>query len=431
MGRQGRELGSCEDTPARVTAPTLRCMSRSGRRVDVPAEQLRIERLVAGGDGLARAADGRVVFVPRALPGELVEVRFVSAKRDFARAEVLEVLEPAPARRQPPCAALARGCGGCDWQHADGVAQLEWKAEIVREALRRTARLPDAEVVVGGAVPPWGYRTSMRFSLDGVGRVSLRRAQSHDTVPIDRCHVAHDQLSALLDQFVVPGADELSLRVSVATGEATAWWEPGGLTAAAVPAGVGVGPSASLVERVAGVAFRVSAPSFFQSGPAAAELLVETVRRVGGSVLAEANHVIDAYGGVGLFAATVVGSDARVTVVEGSESACADARVNLADRDATVVVDGVEAWAAAQTPAVEADVIIADPARQGLGTAAAASLAALGAPIVVLVSCDPVALARDVGLLGKAGYRHDGSTVLDLFPQTHHVETVSRFVRVV
>lgn len=377
-----------------------------------------------------------MVFVPGALPDELVEVRFVSTKRDFARAEVIAVLEPSAARRQPPCAALARGCGGCDWQHADGVAQLEWKAEIVREALRRTARLPDAKVVVGGAVPSWGYRTSMRFSVDGAGRVSLRRAQSHDNIPIDRCHVAHDQLSVLLEQFVLPGADELSLRVSVATGEATAWWGPAGLTGAALPgavlpAGVAVGESASLVERVVGVPFRVSAPSFFQSGPTAAELLVETVRRVGGSLLADARHVVDAYGGVGLFAATVVGSDARVTVVEGSESACADARVNLADRDATVVVDAVESWAAAHTSTINADVIIADPARQGLGADAATALAALGAPIVVLVSCDPVALARDAGLLWQAGYRHDGSTVLDLFPQTHHVETVSRFVRVI
>jgi 23S rRNA (uracil1939-C5)-methyltransferase len=123
-----------------------------------------------------------------------------------------------------------------------------------------------------------------------------------------------------------------------------------------------------------------------------------------------------------LFAATVVPASARVTLVEGSASACADARVNLAGRAATVIESAVEQW----SPTV-ADVVIADPARSGLGAEAAAVLAGCSAPVLVLVSCDPVSLARDAVLLGGLGYRHAGTTVLDLFPHTHHVETVTRF----
>ena len=391
--------------------------------------RLRVERLVAGGDGLARADDGRIVFVPGALPGEVVDVQLVSSKRDFARGDVVQVVESSPERRAPPCSAWAKGCGGCDWQHADAPAQLAWKTEIVRESLRRVGRLPEAEVRAGGAVPPWGYRTSMRCSVDRSGRPSLRRARSHDDIPIEQCHVAHDRLSVLLGQIRVPGADELSLRVSAATGEATAWWQPLGLTASELPEGVTVGETASLVERVGGVSFRVSAPSFFQSGPAAAELLVGAVADLGAAALAEAGHVVDAYGGVGLFAATVVPAAARVTLVEGSPAACADARSNLVGRDASVVESTVEAWADAQSATIGADVVIADPARRGLGREAVAALAKLAAPVMVLVSCDPVALARDAQLLSGAGYRHDATTVLDLFPQTHHVEAVTRFVR--
>jgi 23S rRNA (uracil1939-C5)-methyltransferase len=384
---------------------------------------LHVERVVAGGDGLARADDGRVVFVPGALPGEDVQVRIVQAKKDFARAEVVEVLSPSAQRIEPPCPHLARGCGGCDWQHAHPEAQLAMKVDVMREALRRTARLPDAEVIAGGRVPAFGYRTSMRFALDASGRPALREARSNRLVVLDDCPVAHPSLSALLATVRIEGADEVSLRVSAATGAVTAWWTPRA-RATGLPAGTGTGERATLVEQVADVSLQVSAGAFFQSGPAAAELLVAAVRDAGGAELAGASSVVDAYGGGGLFAATVVSADAHVELVEGSAVACDDARVNLAGSDARVVCSGVEAW----TPS-SADVVVADPSRQGLGADAAIRLAATNAPTLVLVSCDPVAMARDTALLAGHGYRHAGTAVLDLFPQTHHVEAVTRFER--
>ena len=179
-----------------------------------------------------------------------------------------------------------------------------------------------------------------------------------------------------------------------------------------------VGPTATLHDDVAGVRLRVSAASFFQSGPAAAALLVDSVRTALGPVDA-ADTVLDAYGGVGLFAATV--TTGRVVLVESSPQACSDAVANLGGR-ATVECVEFERW----TPR-PVDVVVADPARVGLGRGGVASLVATGASRVVLVSCDPVAMARDAALLCASGYRHAGATVLDLFPQTPHVEVVTRF----
>ena len=167
-------------TAARVAGRTLTAWSP----LAPTRTRLRIERVVAGGDGLAREAGGRVVFVPGALPDELVDVQLVAAKRDFARSVLTQVIEPSPHRVAPPCLELARGCGGCDWQHIDPSAQLALKADIVREALRRTAKLPDAPVTVGGSVPPWAYRTSMRFAVDrdGPGRRCAWRAATTPSV---------------------------------------------------------------------------------------------------------------------------------------------------------------------------------------------------------------------------------------------------------
>lgn len=393
------------------------------------APEVRIDRLVAGGAGIGRLADGRIVFVPGVVAGEVVRVRLVEQRRDYARAEVMQVVSAAADRAAPPCPELAHGCGGCDWQHLATTAQLPAKVEVVRDALRRTARIDDPPVLAGASVPAWGYRTSLRLAAGPDGRLGLRRNRSHAVVALGSCSVAHPALEAVLLASRAIGAEEVALRVSVATGECTAlltWPDRrSARRTTSFPDGVAVGVEASLREVVAGCELRVSAPSFFQSGPAAAGLLVTAVRNAGGIELSTATSVVDAYGGVGLFAATVAPMTARVVLVESSPSACNDARHNLQATGGQVVESAVERWAP-----VDADVVIADPARAGLGADAAAVLAATGARVVVLVSCDPVAAARDVRLLDGHGYRLESCTVLDLFPQTHHVETVARMVKV-
>jgi 23S rRNA (uracil1939-C5)-methyltransferase len=382
--------------------------------------EVRAEKMAAGGDAIAHVADGRVAFVRGALPGELVAVEIVQSKKDFVRAEVLDVVEPSPDRVVPPCPAHAAGCGGCTWQHVAPGAQLGLKVAIVAEALRRTGKLIDADVVVGSSVPAWAYRTTLRVAT-GVGRLGLRGRHSHDVVELAGCPVSHPILEELLAVLRVRGHGEVSLRVGAATGERSALIVEGDLELLNVPPDVGVGPRATVHEVVDGKTFRISAASFFQSGPAAAELLVGAVREACGD-LSGARSIIDAYGGVGLFASAVHGR--ALTVVEESETACVDAAANLADVPSQIMCTPVERWRPRH-----ADLVIADPSRTGLGRQAVGVLAATRAQRIVLVSCDPVSLARDAGLLRESGYEHVRSKVYDLFPQTHHVEVVTIFDR--
>ncbi|MGZ4738042.1 MAG: class I SAM-dependent RNA methyltransferase [Ilumatobacteraceae bacterium] len=382
---------------------------------------VRAEKMAAGGDAIARLADGRVAFVRGALPGELVEIDVVQAKKDFVRGEVLQVIEASAQRVTPPCQAHAAGCGGCPWQHIEPDAQLELKAAVVVEALKRTGKIADPVVEVGSAVPAWEYRTTLRLAVGGGGRLGLRSRSSHDVIELDACPVSHPLLNELLAALRVRGVGEVSLRVGVATGERSVWVAEGDVDVYGLPDGVEVGAEAAVHEVVDGRRMRISAPSFFQSGPAAAKLLVDAVRTACRD-LGDIDSLVDAYGGVGLFATAVEAT--KTTLIEASPSACADAAFNLADRPAKIHCSTVERW----TPR-RADLVIADPSRSGLGKKAVEVFGATQAPRIVLVSCDPVSLARDAGLLREAGYDHSRSTVYDLFPQTHHVEVVTTFQR--
>jgi 23S rRNA (uracil1939-C5)-methyltransferase len=396
--------------------------------------QLTPDRLVAGGDAMARDADGRVVFIEGALPGELVEVEIETSKKDFARGRVVEVVERSPVRDTPSCTHRRNGCGGCDWMHLRPEAQLDAKVEIVRESLRRIGRL-DAHVVDGlvhrgSAVSQFGYRTTIRVVGGPNGSVGYRAQGSNDVVEVHSCPIADSKLSRLLSVIEADEGAELTLRSSVDTRAMTAIWDKQyRKSIRGVPPKVHIGERAWLTERVAGHELRVSAGSFFQSGAQAAELLVAAVRAAAPE-LATARHAVDAYGGVGLFAVAAMDAVGHVTVIESSKSACLDAEHNLQDRTATVVRSDVSGWTAptGDGPTPPVDVIVADPARPGLGPPGVAALAAAGAPVLVLVSCDPVSLARDVSLLAEAGYAPERVEVLDLFPNTHHVETVTRFV---
>ena len=392
---------------------------------------VRTDRLVAGGDAMGRADDGRVVFATGALPGELVDVEVTDEKKDFVRSRVVLVLEPSADRQVPVCAHRRAGCGGCGWMHLEVSAQLRAKADIVSESLRRIGRLDEATVDqlvrVGAAVDPFGYRTTIRVVGGPDDTLGYREEGSERVVPITSCPIAESALSRLLSVIHLDEGAEITLRTSVATGQITAIWSKEHRHGVhGVPSSVHIGERAWLTERIAGVDLQVSAPSFFQSGAQGAELLVDAVGRAAPE-LATAGHAVDAYGGVGLFAATVMAGVGHVTLIESSKSACFDAKHNLADRSASIVKAEVGRWRV--DPGRPIDVVVADPARSGLGKPGSGVLAAVAAPVFVLVSCDPVSLARDVTLLAQHGYAAQSVEVLDLFPNTPHVETVTRFTR--
>jgi 23S rRNA (uracil1939-C5)-methyltransferase len=401
---------------------------RPGRRDDVELE-LAATTMAAGGAALAREPNGRVVFVDGALPGERVRARVTGVKKDFARAVAIEILDASPDRVSPPCPALAAGCGGCTWQHVSVEGQARLKAEVVVDALRRIAKLADPPVPEHVPMPGPALRTTARLAVAPDGRAGHRPRSGAGAVPTDACLAAHPLLEELIVAGRYKGAREVFLRVAVATSERVVLVDRAA-AAVDVPAGVrvfqeGDADLAEVHEEVAGRRFRVSAGSFFQSGPAVAEVLAAAASAAVGDALPDGGVLVDAYAGVGLFA-SVLGAQRRMRIVavESDASAVADARVNLADLDAEVVASEVARW----HPRT-ADVVVADPARSGLGRPGVAALAATGAPRLVLVSCDPASLARDTVLLGEAGYDLRSVRLVDAFPHTFHVETVSRFDR--
>jgi 23S rRNA (uracil1939-C5)-methyltransferase len=388
---------------------------------------LRTTAMAKGGEGLARDDSGRVVFVRGALPGELVSVTIDEQRKDFARGHVVDVLEPHELRVSPPCPHVAEGCGGCDLQHAAPELQRALKVDVVLDALRRIGRVAEPPTPRVVALGERAYRTTLRavVAREADSRVALRQRSSHAAVPIDDCLVLHPLLVELVDTLRAPGALEVTLRCGARTGERLVLADPADSALHGLPADVRVGPDAVFHEEVAGVRFRVSARSFFQARPDGADALVVAVREALGEALSSNATLLDAYSGVGLFSATLGRDAGRVIAVEQSASSIADARHNLRSLDATIVASEVERWGPEPV-----DVIVADPARAGLGKAGAAALAATGAPRLALVSCDPAAFARDTALLRDLGYGLASLCVVDLFGHTSHVEVVSRFDRV-
>jgi tRNA/tmRNA/rRNA uracil-C5-methylase (TrmA/RlmC/RlmD family) len=389
--------------------------------------------------------DGKVVFVEGAIAGETVAVRLRQQRRDFARAELAEVLAGSPFRVDAPCPNVSAGCGGCQWQHIDPVAQKGFKTAIVADALRRIAGVDGVQGDAPVAVPSTAYRTTVRLGVNQDGVPGYRRRRGHDLVPAASCLVAHPRLAELIAFGRFPGVDEIVLRVGVAGGERLAIVSghrgtsraesgkgaaDGFASAIDVPADVqlvGRGARAYVHEKIGRRRWRISASSFLQSGPAAAQLLIDAVDTAVGDALAAGGQVLDAYAGIGVVGGVLAERRrAKLIAVEQHPAAVSDAQVNLGDLDAVVQPGPVEAWA----PLGQSiDVVIADPPRSGLGRAGVSALAAAGAPRFVLVSCDPASFARDVALLAESGYRLGGWQVADLFPHTAHLEVVGRLDR--
>lgn len=390
--------------------------------------------LVAGGDAIGRMPSGKVIFIDGALPGERVEVDLTDTRKDFARATVTRVIEASAERVTPSCVHVAEGCGGCRWQHLSLPGQYEAKVRIAVESLARIARIPlsddfVARAAAGQTVPAFGYRTTVRLAFDAAGRPGFRERATNRVVAIGECAVAHPLLQSKIASLSSRGRvdTEVTLRCSTTTGVVGAVVHGDESAVDGLQHVDVVGEEARLVETIRGVDLVVSMGSFFQSGALAAEILVDVVRRVAGpeALSGALGQVVDAYGGIGLFAATIVPNHVPVTLIESNPHAVADARTNLAGHRATIIESSVEDW----VPQA-AGLIIADPARTGLGAPGVAPLVATRAPVIVLVSCDAAAGARDARLLTEAGYELDDLVVLDLFPHTHHLEMVMRFRRI-
>lgn len=369
----------------KATRPSLRV----GQRAIVD-----IEKVAHGGHFIARL-DGAVIFVRHAIPGEKVEIELVSVGKSFSRADVINVLQPSTDRVTPPCAFSGPGkCGGCDFQHISAERQRDLKANVIEEQFARIAKR-ELRIKVEDISGPLNWRTRCGVNVDSQGRAGFYKSRSHDVLPISDCIVLVPELK--YSEFASKKHQPNS-RIDLSASNFT----------------------------VGNHTFKVSPESFWQSHKDAPRILTEAVLKF--ADLREGDHVLDLYGGVGLFSAAVadfIGENGHIELVEGSKSATADAKVNFA-KDSRVEIRTGDV--AKILPRISrADVIILDPPREGAGSDVAVEIGRLHPRRVVYIACDPAALARDVTYLQEQGLALTELRAFDLFPMTHHIECIALF----
>lgn len=381
--------------------------------------QVKIERVVPGGFGLAHHA-GHTVFVALAAPDDCLRVRFDRVQGQLAFASIVEIVRPSSQRVEPPCPYFGR-CGGCDFQQLSYQAQLAAKLEIVRDCLRRIAKFeapPGLRIVA--APEPWRYRARAQWQFDAGRKVcGYFERGTHRIVDVDVCPVLVPELQTLLARV------REDLRRGSAAGELQAVAGDDGV---AVTSSENNGAAATVSRRIGGEQYFFSADGFFQINQQLLQTLVDEAVSDAGGALA-----VDLYCGVGLFSLPLARRFARVVGVEGNAGAVALAERNAGHAaldNVEFVAAGVEQWLAGRKEILhDIDLVLLDPPRAGAGKEVVASIVRLAPRRVVYVSCDPATLARDLRAFVADGYHLDALTALDMFPQTHHVETVARLRR--
>lgn len=403
--------------------------------------ELALEGITHGGEAVGRLPDGKACFVAYALPGERVTVEVIEEHKRWTRGRLVEVLEPSADRVTAPCPYFGPGrCGGCQLQHLAPGAQPALKRRIVTEQLQRIGRIPDPPVEETVVIAPFAYRNSARFGVDPEGRLGFRRADSHEVQPVAACLLLTREAQDLREEAGDDwrGVEEVVVRAGATTGDRALVVRPGSAGLPPLPPGdtpvaliSARGPAVALrgepavTERVAGRTFRVSPTSFFQGSTAGAEVLADLVRAEAG--VAPGETALDLHAGVGLFAAVLADAGATVTAVEADGVAAQDARDNLG-KDVEVRTQDAERVVAELVAGGETrDVVVLDPPRRGAGAKLCRAIAALDPRVVVYVSCDPAALARDAAILAEQGYLLTRAVPVDQFAQTAQIETVATF----
>ena len=433
---------------------------------------LSIEKLIYGGDGLARLpagspdskdrGRGKAVFVPFVLVGEKIEAALTEEKPGFVRAKAEAIVEASPHRVSPPCPHFTH-CGGCHYQHAAYEHQLEIKKEILRENLRRIAKLELQCEIQLHPSPPWNYRNRSRLQVRTQPNFAAGyfKFSSHELLPVEECPISSPLINRgiaalwqagragkavegvreieffanagdtklLLEFLCAPEARRAAVR-SWAEELCSTTPEIAGVAAFREPQKgvqeplVAVG-APELTYQTKTAAYRVSAGAFFQTNRFLTDELVSIVTAGRSGELA-----LDLYAGVGLFSTALACNIRHVISVESSQTAASDLQYNLPVNGKAVQSTAEQYLTKAPKPnPVVPDLVVIDPPRSGLGDPVARALASAGAPQVIYVSCDPATLARDLIPLQAAGYRVDEAHLVDLFPQTYHLETVLHLVR--
>ncbi|HXF04419.1 MAG TPA: class I SAM-dependent RNA methyltransferase [Blastocatellia bacterium] len=420
--------------------------------------EVEVEKVVYGGDGLARHG-GRVLLIRGAAPGDRLRVKIIAEKADYARAEITEIVVASPERRPPPCPYYGR-CGGCQLQHLRYEAQLRAKVAMIKESLARIAGLHWTDEIHIIPSEEFHYRLRAELKVDAAGdrvRLGYYQPSSHILCEVDRCPLLSPALNHTLSQLrsypagAFAGVRAIDLaqseegRVAVHppprffptgtfSGESNAgssgpFVEPAsGSSPMPTPERQELFSPCELVWRVGGYIYGFDVRTFFQANRFLLPELLNLV--VAGE---EGERALDLFCGVGFFTMPLAERFALVLGIDSDARAIGharrNARLNRLSR-CRFEAAPVEAWLLAHfSEMVGCDLVVLDPPRMGLTRHAGEALARLQPRRIIYVSCNPATLARDVKRLLQHGYDIVSITALDLFPQTFHVETVVRLRR--
>lgn len=397
-----------------------------------------LDKLAYGGDVMGRLVDGRAVFVPFGLPGEKVCIRLTQEKKNFARAELIEVLEPSPDRISAKCKHFGE-CGGCHYQNLPYEAQLQAKGEILRDQMHRIGKIenPPVQKMVG-CPNPWNYRNHVQFHLTKKGKLGYVGTKRKKIIPVTECHLPEkiiDEFWSKLNFESNAPVQRISLR-SDAQGDLLLILESDQLEAPGLQLEAGISVvhlteddalvmagEDHIFMQVLKRGFRVSAGSFFQVNTVMTKKMVEHLLDI---LPLPTETILDVYCGVGLFSAFLAPKCERLIGIESSPSACEDFTVNLDEFDNVELYEGT---AEDVIPHLEAEqpIVLVDPPRTGVDKRALDGIRGLEPRFIAYVSCDPSTLARDAARLISGGYRLVEITPFDLFPQTYHIESIALF----
>ncbi len=404
--------------------------------------ELELTGMAHGGSALGRH-EGRMIFVPYAIPGERITARVTQDKGRFAYAQGVTMIEASEARVAPRCPHFGPGrCGGCQWQHIDYPAQLEFKQQVVTDQMARVGGFRDLTVHPTIASPDaWQYRSYITFHVTEDGQLGFVATDDQHILPIEECHIIRPELLDLfysLDLEGITNLDRVRLQVGSASDDPSIIISTSDDEApeieSDVPASVNflftdnepvnlIG-SSHVHYTIKSRTFRVTAGGFFQVNLPQAEVLVDQV--LSRLDLKGTENVLDLYSGVGLFSAFLAEHAQSVTSIESYPPAVTDADENLSEFDNLDLIEGVVEDV---LPDLEGpyEAVVLDPPRTGVEPSVIDALAEIAPQKIVYVSCDPATLARDAKRLVAKGYRLLDVQPVDMFPQTFHIESVASF----
>ena len=372
---------------------------------------LKIEKAAPGGVFVARP-EGKVVFVEGALPGELVEAEITQEAKSFLRARVTRVIESSEHRKDHFWPEAALGAGGADFGHIDLGYQRTIKSEILAESLARMAGVElSAEVLAVDESDGLGYRTRVQLHVAPDGTAGVKGTRSNEVIAVDSLPLANSEINELgLHKKRFPGKK----KIFIASSPDSLQWSIDGE----------VGGSKVVTEVVGGRVFDLGPGVFWQAHALAPKVLLDGVLTTLGNF--NEPELLDLYSGAGLFAANIAARfpDARVHAVELSEAAVRSGK-NSARGMQNLSFQKSDVLTYLRSRQEEISTVVLDPPRSGAATKVINQLVRLKAQHIIYVACDPVALARDIGLLRQAGYELESIQGYDIFPHTHHFETLA------